>query len=171
MRTSISSASTPFAPCRWTPCRRPTRAIPARRWPWRRSPTVSGSASSASIRRPDLAQPRSLRAVVGHASMLLYSLLHLTGVKAVNPQYETLGEPSVTLDDIRRFPPARQPLPRPSGVPLDHRRRDHHRPARPGGRHQRRHGHRRPLAGAPLQPAGLRAVRLSTSTPWAATAA
>jgi transketolase len=40
---------------------------------------------------------------VGHASMLLYSLLHLTGVKAVNPKYETLGHPSVTLDDIKRF--------------------------------------------------------------------
>jgi transketolase len=39
----------------------------------------------------------------GHASMLLYSLLHLTGVKAVNPQYETVGEPSVSLDDIRNF--------------------------------------------------------------------
>ncbi|HTD23432.1 MAG TPA: transketolase [Terriglobales bacterium] len=40
---------------------------------------------------------------IGHASMLLYSLLHLTGVKAVNPQYETLGELSVTLDSIKRF--------------------------------------------------------------------
>ncbi len=39
----------------------------------------------------------------GHASMLLYSLLHLTGVKAVNPKYETLGELAVTLDDIKRF--------------------------------------------------------------------
>src|SRR5262250_2647206 len=39
----------------------------------------------------------------GHASMLLYSLLHLTGVKAVNPEYETLGTPAVTLDDIRGF--------------------------------------------------------------------
>jgi transketolase len=39
----------------------------------------------------------------GHASMLLYALLHLTGVKAVNPQYETLGQLSVTLDDIKRF--------------------------------------------------------------------
>src|ERR1043165_4447249 len=29
---------------------------------------------------------------MGHASMILYSLLHLTGVKAVNPKYETLGE-------------------------------------------------------------------------------
>jgi transketolase len=39
----------------------------------------------------------------GHASMLLYSMLHLAQVKAVNPQYETLGEPSVRLEDIRRF--------------------------------------------------------------------
>jgi transketolase len=39
----------------------------------------------------------------GHASMLLWSALHLTGVQAVNADYETLGQPSVTLDDIRRF--------------------------------------------------------------------
>jgi transketolase len=39
----------------------------------------------------------------GHASMLLYSLLHLTGVKAVNPKYETLGNLSVTLEDIKHF--------------------------------------------------------------------
>jgi len=40
---------------------------------------------------------------MGHASTLLYSLLHLTGVKAVNAQYETTGQPSVTLDDIKSF--------------------------------------------------------------------
>lgn len=40
---------------------------------------------------------------VGHASMLLYSMLHLTGVKSVNPKYEVLGELSVTLDDIKHF--------------------------------------------------------------------
>jgi transketolase len=39
----------------------------------------------------------------GHASMLLYSLLHLTGVKAVSKDYETLGEPSVPLDAIQKF--------------------------------------------------------------------
>jgi transketolase len=39
----------------------------------------------------------------GHASMLLYAMLHLTGVRAVNAKYETLGQPSVTLEDIRRF--------------------------------------------------------------------
>ncbi len=40
---------------------------------------------------------------IGHASTLLYALLHLAGVRAVNPKYETLGEVSVTLDDIKRF--------------------------------------------------------------------
>jgi transketolase len=39
----------------------------------------------------------------GHASMLLYSMLHLTGVKAVSSQYERQGELSVTLDDIKHF--------------------------------------------------------------------
>ncbi len=39
----------------------------------------------------------------GHASMLVWSILHLTGVQAVNADYEKLGQPSVTLDDIRRF--------------------------------------------------------------------
>ena len=40
---------------------------------------------------------------VGHASMLLYSMLHLTQVKAVNSKYERLGEVAVPLDDIKRF--------------------------------------------------------------------
>src|SRR5258708_34101546 len=39
----------------------------------------------------------------GHASMLLYSMLHLSRVKAVNPEYERLGQLSVTLEDIRNF--------------------------------------------------------------------
>jgi transketolase len=39
----------------------------------------------------------------GHASMLLWSALHLTGVQAVNAEYETVGKPSVSLDDIRHF--------------------------------------------------------------------
>jgi len=39
----------------------------------------------------------------GHASMLLWSLLHLSGTKAVNAEYERLGQPSITLDDIRHF--------------------------------------------------------------------
>src|SRR6059036_2805885 len=40
---------------------------------------------------------------MGHASMLLYSMLALAGVKAVNAKYERLGQPALTLDDIKRF--------------------------------------------------------------------
>jgi transketolase len=39
----------------------------------------------------------------GHASMLLYSLLHLAGVRAVDPDYEVVGDPAVSLDDIKSF--------------------------------------------------------------------
>lgn len=39
----------------------------------------------------------------GHASMLLYSLLHLSGTRAVNSEQEVTREPSVSLDDIREF--------------------------------------------------------------------
>ena len=39
----------------------------------------------------------------GHASTLLYSLLHLARVKAVNRKYETLGELAVPLDDLKNF--------------------------------------------------------------------
>ncbi len=42
----------------------------------------------------------------GHASTLLWSLLHLARVEAVDPDYEVLGTPAVSLDDLRRF---RQP--------------------------------------------------------------
>jgi transketolase len=39
----------------------------------------------------------------GHASALLYSLLHLTGVTSVDEKYERLGTPSVALDDLKHF--------------------------------------------------------------------
>jgi transketolase len=39
----------------------------------------------------------------GHASMLLYSLLHLAGVRAVDPDYEIVGDPAVSLADIESF--------------------------------------------------------------------
>src|SRR3954454_21625107 len=42
----------------------------------------------------------------GHASMLLYSLLHLAGVKAVDPDYEIVGDQAVSLKDVESF---RQP--------------------------------------------------------------
>ena len=40
---------------------------------------------------------------IGHASMLIYSILHLTKVTSVDPNYELLGTPSVSLEDIKNF--------------------------------------------------------------------
>jgi transketolase len=39
----------------------------------------------------------------GHASMLLYTTLHLAGVKAVNAAHKILDRPAVSLDDIKAF--------------------------------------------------------------------
>jgi transketolase len=39
----------------------------------------------------------------GHASMLLYSMLHLSGVKAVGKSHETPSGLAVPLEDIKRF--------------------------------------------------------------------
>jgi transketolase len=39
----------------------------------------------------------------GHASMLLYATLHLAGVRAANAKGEILKEPTISLDDIKRF--------------------------------------------------------------------
>ena len=39
----------------------------------------------------------------GHASALLWSLLHLAGVRAVDPDYEILNRPAVTLEDLKSF--------------------------------------------------------------------
>ena len=97
---------------------------------------------------------------VGHASMLLYSLLHLTGVKAVNPKYEMLGRPVGHPGRHQEIPPARQQMPGPSGVSLDVGHRDHDGPAGAGCGHQRGHGDRRALDGQSLQSSRLRDVRL-----------
>lgn len=40
---------------------------------------------------------------IGHASMLLYSMLHVTQVKTVNDQYEATNDLSVPLDQIKQF--------------------------------------------------------------------
>ena len=39
---------------------------------------------------------------VGHASMLLYSLIHLTGIKAIN-EHEDREGPALTIDDLKKF--------------------------------------------------------------------
>src|SRR5258708_8380641 len=47
----------------------------------------------------------------GHASALLWSLLHLTGTRAVDPDYEILGTQAVTMDDLKTFRQLGSPRP------------------------------------------------------------
>ena len=96
-------SSTRSARWRWMPCRRRNPAIPARRWPWRRSPTRCGRIPALRPGGPELAEPRPLRAVVGHASMLLYALLHLAGVTGDGRARQATEQAAVTLDDIKQF--------------------------------------------------------------------
>src|ERR1700722_6939890 len=39
----------------------------------------------------------------GHASMLIYALLHLTGVKGLDHDEKPTGKPAVSMDDIKHF--------------------------------------------------------------------
>lgn len=74
----------------------------------------------------------------GHGSMLIYSLLHLTG-------YD-LG-----IEDLKNFRQLNSRTPG-RGVRLHRRRRDHHRPARPGHRQCGGHGAGGEGPGRPVQP-------------------
>jgi len=93
---------------------------------------------------------------MGHASMLLYSLLHLTEVRAVSQDYETLGEPSVPLEAIKAFRQLDSRCPGHPEWPLDIRRGDHDWSTRPRRGHQRRHCHGQAIAGRAIQLSGLR---------------
>ena len=92
---------------------------------------------------------------VGHASALLYSMLHLAGVKSVNPDYEIVGAARRLAGGPAPVPAAGLQVPRSPRVPLDLRGGVHHRPAGHRDRHQRRDGHRRAVAGRHVQPARL----------------
>ena len=94
----------------------------------------------------------------GHASMLLYALLHLTGY-------------DLPMSELRNF---RQLHSKTAGPPRGRPhagRRDHHRPARPGPDQCGRHGAGREAAGAGVQPRRPRASSTTTPTSSSATAA
>ena len=97
----------------------------------------------------------------GHASMLLYSLIHLAGIKAANRSYEQAWPRCRHAGRHQDLSPGRQPLPWTSGIRLDLGRRDDHRSAGAGRGNQRRHGDRRTMAAAP--PTIARASICSTS--------
>src|SRR5205809_1057397 len=104
MPSSISYPSIPSERSRSMRSSSPSRGTPARRWCRRRwSYTIWNRVMRFDPEDP--IWPNRDRFVLsnGHASMLLWSMLHLTGTKAVNADYERLGQPSVSLEDIRRF--------------------------------------------------------------------
>ena len=104
--------------------------------------TSCGTASSSTIRRhPDWPDRDRFVLSCGHASMLLYALLHLTGY-------------DVSLDDLRAFRQWGSRDAGPSRARTHAGRGDHHRPAGPGRRQRGRHGDRRAPAGRAVQPAG-----------------
>ena len=106
----------------------------------------------------------------GHASMLLWSVLHLTGTRAVNAEYERLGKPSVTLDDIRHF---RQLDSKAPGHPEYHWVSGSRRPPVRWGRAlPPASAWRSRASGSPAATTGPASTSsTTTSTPYAATAA
>ena len=87
----------------------------------------------------------------GHASMLLYSLLHLAQVKAVDSNYHMPGAMALTLDDLKKFRQIDSKTPGHPEYRSDERRGNHHGPARAGRGHQRGHGHGAMVAGFVFQ--------------------
>src|SRR6516225_877577 len=92
----MSYALTPSALWRWMLCNRQTPVTRVRRCLWQRFLRFDPS-------HPIWPNRDRFVLSIGHASMLLYSLLHLTGVKGINPKYERQQKLSVTLDDVKRF--------------------------------------------------------------------
>ena len=70
----------------------------------------------------------------GHASMLLYAMLYLTGVRGVSPEYERGRRIRGHAGRHQKLSPARQQDSWTSRISLDRWCGNHHRPARPGRR-------------------------------------
>ena len=83
--------------------------------------------------------------------MLLYSMLHLAGVKEADAEHGRAGKLSVTLDDIKRFRQLDSKCPGHPEYHRDYGRRSDDRALRSRLRDECRHGNRRALAGEALQ--------------------
>ncbi len=110
--------------------------------------------------RPDLAEPRPLRAVGGSRlrAALVAAASHRRACR--RPRVRDPRRAGRPARRPEALPAARLEVPGPSRVPLDERRRDDLRPARPGRRDLGRHGGREPVARRALQPRRLHALRL-----------
>ena len=96
--------------------------------------------------RPDWPNRDRFVLSVGHASLLLYSLLHLSGVREIDADGRHTGEPAVSLSDLEQFRQLDFQDSRPPRISRHHRRRSDHRPARPGVRELGRNGPRGTVA-------------------------
>ncbi len=107
----------------------------------------------------------------GHASMLLYALIHVAGVKAENASYD--GEESPVSDSRRPqdISAGWEPLSRSSRVRLDDGRGSNDRSARSGPRRQRWNGYRRRDGSPPTTTARVSICSTSILTRSAVTAA
>jgi transketolase len=92
---------------------------------------------------------------VGHASMLLYAVLHLASVKEIDADGKPTGEPAISLDDIKQF---RQLSSKTPGHP-EYRMTTGVETAGPRLRQFGWHGHRGACIGGPIQSRRLRSVR------------
>src|SRR5262249_14023636 len=111
-------------------------------------------------RGPDLAEPGPVRP---QRRPCVDAALQLAPPRAGQGREPHLRDARRVEHAARRseaIPPARLARAWPSRVPLDVRRRDHDRPAQQRLRHLSRHGDRRQVAGRPLQPPRVRALRL-----------
>ena len=125
-RTSSGSRSTRFARCRWTPCSRRTPAIPGTAMAL--APLAYLALHEVMRHNPaDPAWPNRDRFVLsaGHACILQYTALHLTGY-------------DLPMEQLQRFRQWESMTPGPSRARPHAGRRDDHRPARPGLRERRR---------------------------------
>ena len=135
-------------------------AIPERRWRSPRSARRCGPSSCATIPHTRIG-PIATDFVlsVGHASMLLYGLIHMAGIEEIDADGNKTGPRGDQPGRYRAVSPALVQDTGPPRISAHHRRRDHHRPARPGLRQFGGHGDRRALARGPLQSRRLHAVR------------
>ena len=89
----------------------------------------------------------------GHASMLLYALLHVSQVKAVNDEGRATAEPAVSLDEIKRFRQLESKCPGHPEYHLTSGVETTTGPSRAGSRQQRGHGHGSTVDGSVFQSA------------------
>ncbi len=96
----------------------------------------------------------------GHASILLYGLIHLAGIKAENASYTEKDRQAVNARRPQDFSPGGKPLPRSPGIWLDDGRRGDNWSTRPGCLRQRRNAIAGQWLAANYKPSWFRSLRL-----------